>query len=299
MHPAEFSSAVSRFTEYDLAPAVPESFQRELSHTDLYFETTRGQSVFIEAKIDDFVSADQMERYRSALPDALPVLLVPNTDASDVRELSRAGSVVPAVAWSDLLESLASVNPLALQLARDVRAIAARPGSKARVRRLLEEVSDSPNEVEVSLSHTEARLPCLDVRVRDTWVFGQVESATSRQPLMEPRFQAKVGFMVGESDTADDRARNRMREALEEAWDAAEELEGNGQVELSRSGSASPQQALFGVDRPYKARGYRGSHVGVATVVTRDPAEARTWACLLAERFAPISRTIWGTAPAD
>lgn len=224
------------------------------------------------------------------------ILLVPSADSVDVLEVLSVRQSVRVATWSAVLSELAPTNPIADQVLSDVTLLAEAPGSKARVRRLLREavLVTSSTAVCVKQGATSGRLPSIDVSVDGTWVFGQVESA--RRFSDAPSFQAKVGFAVDKSDAADADLTRRMHHALVEAWTAACDLEARGEVRLSRSRARSSQQATFSVDEPFQARGYRDSHVGVATVPTESAGEALKWAVSLAQAFAPISRAVWEIA---
>jgi hypothetical protein len=295
-HPHEFSRALSAASGLPFGAACPRSFRREDKRTDLRFTTVDGGEVLIEAKIDDFVTVDQIDRYRREFPEAMAILLVPSADAVDVREVLSERESVRVATWSAVLGELALTNPVAGQVLSDVTLLADMPGSKSRVRRLMNDAvrGVSSRAVRVQQGVTSSRLPSIEVSVDETWVFGQVESA--RQFSDAPSFQAKVGFAVGESDAADADSRRRMHDALVQAWTSACALEAVGGVQLSRSRAPSRQQATFSVDEPFQARGYRDSYVGVATVRTESAGEALDWAVSLAERFAPISGAVWGSA---
>lgn len=295
-HPREFSRAFSGATGLPLGVARPESFRREDKRTDLWFETVDGGEVLIEAKIDDFVTLEQIDGYCQEFPEATAIMLVPSDDADDVRAVLSARESVRVATWSTVLTELARTNPIADQVFRDVRLLADPPGSKRRVRRLMRDaVRATSNEtVRFAQSATSGRLPSIDVWVDDTWVFGQVEA--TRSTSVPPKFQATVGFQVGVQDVEDEGSRRRMHDALAAGWRAACDVESAGRARLSRSRACSPQQATFSVGEPFQARGYRGSHVGVATAFTTDATEALRWAVSLAEVFVPVSLAVWGCA---
>lgn len=297
-HPEEFGEILGDCIGTELGPVDPASMRREDKHTDLHFSTKSGLDVYVEAKIDDFVSVEQLDTYSLEFSEAIAVVLVPSLQAPDVQAVLKERPSVRAIAWGELLARLTEVNPLAEQLAADIDRLAQLPGSKARIRKLLSEASSKSKhsaEVSVKLAHTGSRFPCLDITVPGTWVFGQVEA--NRDAQRSPRFHVTIGFKVDDDDVSNPESNQRMHDALSAAWDEAERLEAQRGVPLSRHGSRSPQQETFGMDAPYQARGFRGSHVGFVTQATEDPAEALEWAVELAVEFARISQRVW--APSD
>lgn len=102
----------------------------------------------------------------------------------------------------------------------------------------------------------------------------------------------KAGFRTDESDEAGD-SLERMQRALIEAWEVGVQLERDGRVKLSRHTGPSPQQGVFRVDQPYKARGFRRDYVGVASSRTADAGEVLAWAFALSEAFAKVSLRVW------
>lgn len=293
-HPDEFGAALSSLTGIELQHVDPKSIRRERLDTDLTFSTRNDKSVFLEAKIDDFASTAQMDRYTELFPNSAGLLLVPACDAIDVLEVLANRPDLRAVSWSDLLHKLEPTNPLAGQLLNDVSLLAGLPGTKAKIRRLLgQALTTLDSEVKVELTFADSRYPSLDYSVPGTFVFGQVQG--TRDVHAQPKFSAKIGFYANVHDEVESALKVKMRNALHSAWEVAERLETEGLVRLSRHRGASKQQGLFGVDHPYQARGYRLSHVGVATETTYDVEEVAMWGYELALAFAAVSTEIWET----
>lgn len=115
-HPDEFGAALSSLTGFELNNIDPESIRRELLDTDLTFSARNDKYAFLEAKIDDFASTEQMDRYAERFPNSAGILLVPACDAIDVVEVLTERPTLRAVSWSDLLHKLEPTNPLAGQL---------------------------------------------------------------------------------------------------------------------------------------------------------------------------------------
>ncbi|MGO3255874.1 MAG: hypothetical protein ACTIKH_06910 [Glutamicibacter ardleyensis] len=295
-HPDEFGAALSSLTGFELNNIDPESIRRELLDTDLTFSARNDKYVFLEAKIDDFASTEQMDRYADRFPNSAGILLVPACDAIDVVEVLTERPTLRAVSWTDLLHKLEPTNPLAGQLLNDILLLAGLPGTKAKTRRLLgQALTTLGPEVKVELTYADSRYPSLDYSVPGTWVFGQVQG--TRVATSQPKFSAKIGFFTDEHDEVEGESKINMCTALHRAWEVAERLETENLVRLSRHRSPSKQQQLFGVEHPYQARGYHLSHVGVATKTSYDAAEVALWGCELARAFAAISTEIWGMKP--
>ncbi|MFJ2617728.1 hypothetical protein [Glutamicibacter sp. NPDC087344] len=177
--------------------------------------TEAGRSVFLEAKIDDFVSVEQIDKYTAELPQSYGVLLVPDATAPDVVSVVEQRPELRVVCWKDLLASLALVNPIACQLEEDINRMSSLPDSKARARhmmhRALEVIGRSApgtDQVDFELTYAQSRYPSLDLQVANTWVFGQVEPARTKG--RELKFTAKVGFRTDESDQRDAASIERM-----------------------------------------------------------------------------------------
>jgi len=183
-HPWEFALAVGDASDHEIGAVEPSSVRHEDKRIDLYFSTTDGREVFIEAKIDDFVSVSQIDKYVEQFPAAEAILLVVSSESPDVVELRKYRPEIKVATWQGVLTRLARINPVAKQALDDVSRLADQPGTKARVRQeltsALAHVGGAPG-VRAELTATAKRYPCIDLTRPGTWVVGQIESSRDVQ----------------------------------------------------------------------------------------------------------------------